>query len=160
LILGGGQELGVPSGTENVPAIAAFAEAVGIAKDKLPERAERMGKLRQRLIDNLTRPPLLSEISITNPENHAPHILNITLPGIKSETMLHYLSSLGIFVSSGSACSSNSRHLSSALLAYGRSEKEADCSIRVSFSHRNTEDEIDELARALEAGLKKLARIR
>ena len=160
LILGGGQELGMRSGTENVPAIAAFAEAVGIAKDKLPERAERMGKLRQRLIDNLTRPPLLSEISITNPENHAPHILNITLPGIKSETMLHYLSSLGIFVSSGSACSSNSRHLSSALLAYGRSEKEADCSIRVSFSHRNTEDEIDELARALEAGLKKLARIR
>ena len=160
LILGGGQELGMRSGTENVPAIAAFAEAVGIAKDKLPERAERMGKLRKRLIDNLTRPPLLSEISITNPENHAPHILNITLPGIKSETMLHYLSSLGIFVSSGSACSSNSRHLSSALLAYGRSEKEADCSIRVSFSHRNTEDEIDELARALEAGLKKLARIR
>lgn len=160
MILGGGQEFGMRSGTENVPAIAAFAEAVRIANASLSERAKKMEGLRQRLIENLTRPPRLSEISITNPENHAPHILNITLPGIKSETMLHYLSSLGIFVSSGSACSSNSAHVSSALLAYGRSEREADCSIRVSFSHRNTEDEIDELTRALDLGLQKLARIR
>ncbi|MBQ8302646.1 MAG: cysteine desulfurase [Clostridia bacterium] len=160
MILGGGQELGLRSGTENVPAIAAFGVATDIAKKSLGERYAKIEGLRQKLIENLTRSPALQAISITNPEHHAPHILNLTLPNVKSETMLHYLSSLGILVSSGSACSSNSAHISSALLAYGRTEREADCSIRISFSHRNTEDDLDELTRALESGLSKLARIR
>ena len=103
---------------------------------------------------------LLSQISVTEPECHAPHILNLTLPGIKSETMLHFLSSRGIFVSSGSACSSHGTHTSSALVAYGRTEKEADSSIRISFSHRNTEDDVIELTRALADGIRSLARIR
>jgi cysteine desulfurase len=74
--------------------------------------------------------------------------------------MLHYLSSEGIFVSSGSACSSNGGHLSSALTAYGRSGEDADSSIRISFSHTNTEEDVEALCEALGEGLKKLARIR
>ena len=97
---------------------------------------------------------------MTLPEASAPHILNITLPKIKSETMLHYLSSLGIYVSSGSACSSNGAHTSSALTAYGRSAAEADTSIRISLSHLNGEADIDALIDGLENGLKKLSRIR
>ena len=74
--------------------------------------------------------------------------------------MLHYLSSLGVYVSSGSACSSNGTHASSALTAFGRSAAEADTSIRISLSHRNTKEDIDALIRGLGSGLSKLSRIR
>ena len=148
------------SGTENVPGIAAFGAAVTEGAKSLAANAEKMADLREYLVEKLTRGAAFFEISITNPESHAPHILNITLPKIKSETMLHYLSSEGIFVSSGSACSSNSRHVSSALVAYGRSEAEADSSIRISFSHENTREDVDALCEALESGLTRLARMR
>lgn len=160
VIYGGGQALGLRSGTENVPGIAAFAEAARLSHAELNDSISKMSALRQRLIDMITTDERLSEISLTLPKNHAPHILNLTLPSIKSETMLHYLSSEGIFVSSGSACSSNGGHLSSALTAYGRSETEADSSIRISFSANNTEDEVDALVEALAVGLSKLVRIR
>lgn len=159
LILGGGQEGGLRSGTENVPGIAAFGEAVRLAFASLDKDIEKMEELRGYFIKRLSE-QALSEISPTLPEKHAPHIVNITLPGIKSETMLHYLSSLGIYVSSGSACSSNSRHASGALLAYGRTEKEADSSIRISFSPKNTKEDVDALCDALASGLSRLARMR
>ena len=112
------------------------------------------------LVEKISADERLSGISITDPASHAPHILNITLPSIKSETMLHYLSSLGIYVSSGSACSSNSNHTSSALTAYGRTEKEADSSIRISLSRRNTKEELDALIEGLASGIARLAKIR
>ena len=115
--------------------------------------------LRSYIIEKLTQVPALSDIRITNPKNHAPHILNITLPHIKSETMLHYLSSRGILVSSGSACASNTAHKPShALLAYGISEDDADSSIRISLSHENTTAEADGLILALAEGVERLAR--
>lgn len=160
IVFGGGQGLGLRSGTENVPGIAAFAEAARLAHSELGEHVRRMEGLRALLVNKISTDEGLAEISMTLPENHAPHILNITLPSIKSETMLHYLSSEGIFVSSGSACSSNGGHLSSALTAYGRSGEDADSSIRISFSHTNTEEDVETLCQALGEGLKKLARIR
>lgn len=160
VIFGGGQEGGLRSGTENVPAIAAFGAAVTEGVKNLGENTKKLSELREYLVEKLTRTPALSEISPTLPQMHAPHILNVTLPNIKSETMLHYLSSLGIFVSSGSACSSNTGHLSSALTAYGRSEREADCSIRISFAPYNCKEDVDALCEALEGGISKLARIR
>ncbi len=160
MILGGGQEGGLRSGTENVPGIAAFAEAARLAGDELAEHTRVTSELREYLINKLSSDERFSGISPTLPDSFAPHILNITLPNIKSETMLHYLSSLGIYVSSGSACSSNSAHVSSALVSYGRSEKEADTSIRISLSYRNTKEEIDMLLEGLASGLSKLARIK
>ena len=159
VIFGGGQEKGLRSGTENVPGIAAFGEAVRVGRVKMKESISHMSHLREMLINEIARNPALSEISPTLPENHAPHILNITLPSIKSETMLHYLSSKGIYVSSGSACSSNTGHLSSALIAYGRTESEADSSIRISFSASNTEEDVMALTDALGEGLSRLARV-
>ncbi len=157
IIYGGGQEGGLRSGTENVPGIAAFAEAIKIANENLSQNFEKMNGLREYFIERLKESEL-SEISPTLPHSHAPHIINVTLPKIKSETMLHYLSSLGIFVSSGSACSSNSKSISGALLAYGRSEKEADSSLRISFGVHNTKDDVNALCEALKSGLLKLAR--
>ena len=90
----------------------------------------------------------------------APHILNLTLPDIKSETMLHHLDSRGICVSSGSACSSHSVKISSSLAAFGLTAHEADCSLRVSLSAQNDEYEVDQLSEALEKGIANLVRIR
>ncbi len=157
LILGGGQEGGLRSGTENVPGICAFGEAVRLGRESLRQRYAYLSNLRRELICKLEGIP---EISITIPKTSVPHIVNITLPNIKSETMLHYLSSFGIYVSSGSACSSNTGHISSALVAFGRSAAEADCSIRISLSHTNTTEEIETLCQKLEEGIGKLARIR
>jgi cysteine desulfurase len=158
LTLGGGQEGGMRSGTENVPGIAAFGEAVKIGYANLSQRYAYLCDLRAYLISRIEDE--LSELSITHPKANAPHIVNITLPKIKSETMLHYLSSLGIFVSSGSACSSNGGHFSSALTAFGRSEGEADSSIRISISHRNTREDMDGFVDGLKSGLAKLSRMR
>jgi cysteine desulfurase len=119
-----------------------------------------MNSLRDMLIKEISSDDALSEISITLPESHAPHILNITLPSIKSETALHYLSSLGIYVSSGSACSSNSSHVSSALISYGRTPEEADSSIRISFSPENEPSDVLALLEGLRSALNKLARKR
>ena len=160
ITLGGGQEGGMRSGTENVPGIAAFGEAVRIGQASLYQRYEKMTNLRAYLIDKLETTPELKEISITRPKANCPHIVNITLPKIKSETMLHYLSSLGVYVSSGSACSSHGAHTESALTAFGRSDSEADCSIRISLSHRNSQRDVDALISGLVSGLGKLSRIR
>ena len=158
--MGGGQEGGYRSGTENLPANVAFATAARLGQASIRARFEKMRSLRDLIIREIKSRDSLSGISVTEPCSHAPHILNITLPKIKSETMLHYLSSLGIYVSSGSACSSNSHHTSSALVAFGRSTEEADYSIRISLSARNTEKEALELISALESGISKLARVK
>ena len=86
--------------------------------------------------------PCSSHISVT--VNSTP-----TLPGVRSETMLHYLSSLGVYVSSGSACASNARNLSAALLAFGKTEAETDATVRLSFSQHNTVEEADAFLDAL-----------
>lgn len=160
IVSGGGQEMGLRSGTENVPAIAAFGEAVRVGRTTLNDDIMHMNTLRALLIERLAEDGL-SEIRPTLPPRYAPHILNITLPSIKSETMLHFLSEEGILVSSGSACSSNGGgHKSSALIAYGHTEAEADCSIRISFSKRNTPEDVHALADALKVGLSRLARVK
>ena len=158
LTLGGGQEGGYRSGTENVPAIAAFGEAIKIARATLRERFAYLSELERYLKERLEKD--CPDVSITLPEKKAPHILNITLPKIKSETMLHHLSSYGVYVSSGSACSSNSSHVSSALTAFGRSAAEADSSLRISLSHRTTREDVDALIDALTVGISKLSRMK
>jgi len=160
IVFGGGQEKGLRSGTENVPAIAAFGEAVRIGRAEIEKRFEYLESLREYLISAISSDTVLSSISPTLPPEHAPHILNITVPGIKSETLLHYLSESGIYVSSGSACSSHDRHSSPALLAYGRSAEEADSSVRISLSHRTKKEELDIFLRALKKGILSLARIK
>ena len=119
-----------------------------------------MEELRGYLIDRLQNDSGFADIRPTLPTFHAPHILNITLPDIKSETMLHFLSSQGVYVSSGSACSSNSHHSSSALIAYGHTTEEADHSIRISFCPSNTKEDVDALLLSLAEGLTKLARVK
>ena len=154
-ILGGGQEYGLRSGTENTIGIAGFGAAAKEGSASLDPSLVKMRELRNYIISNMP-----SEIKVNDPKNAAPHVVNITLPRIKSETMLHYLSSKGIFVSSGSACSSHSATPSSALIAFGLSPKDADCSLRISLCELNTKEDADALVSSLGEGLASLVRIR
>ena len=159
LILGGGQEAGLRSGTENVPGIAAFAAAAKEGHAELPMRMKKLSQLSRALLERLTADPRLAELRINRAERSVPHIFSITLPQIKSETMLHALSARGIYVSSGSACSSHGRHSTPALVAFGLSDRDADSTIRVSLSHRTTEDELSALCDALGELWPTLARV-
>ncbi len=156
-LVGGGQENGLRSGTENIPGIAAFGAAVDALYPHLDEHISQMKALRERLIAGLAS----LGIGVKQPSGEcAPHIVNLTLPNIKSEVMLHFLDARGICVSAGSACSTRSRHISSSLIAFGATEREADCSLRVSLCPDSTQEEIDVLLTALGAGLESLIRIR
>ena len=127
-------------------------------KTALSERIARLTELRKRLLTNLSGDPRLSGVRVNLPPVAAPHIVSLTLPRIKSETMLHALSARGIYVSSGSACSSHGKHGTSALSAFGLSDADADATIRVSFSHRNTPEQVDRLCDALAEETARLAR--
>lgn len=153
---GGGQQKGYRSGTENLPAILGFAAAADEAFATLSENTERMRSLREYLIDKLSD----TEVSLNLPPMSAPHVLSVTLPSIKSEVMLHFLSSKGVLVSSGSACSSNHPGTSVPLVSFGLTPNEADSTIRLSFSKENTREEADAFLEALSEGLKNLVRIR
>ncbi len=157
-LLGGGQESGIRSGTENVPGIAAFARAAELGFASLNRRMAEISRLRAYFEEKLKSAPSLSELRVNRPEKAAAHIISLTAPGYKSETLLHALSSRGIYVSSGSACSSHGRHSTPALAAFGLSEKDADSTVRISLSHRNTEEDIDALILALIELLPGLAR--
>ncbi len=159
-VLGGGQEGGLRAGTVDVPSIAAFAVACEMAHTEGEARRARLADLSTYLIDRLQKNSALSELTLNLPARRAPHILNLTLPNIKSETMLHYLSGEGIFVASGSACSSHGKHSSPALAAFGLTARQADCSIRVSLSYRTTEDELDVFVNCLATGVARLSRMR
>lgn len=159
VLFGGGQEGGLRPGTENVPGICAFASAASLSRAEIGKRVGITTALRSYLIERIREE--LPEITLSLPPKCAPHVLNLTLPYIKSETMLHFLSREGICVSSGSACSSNGQHHpSSALLAFGRTSEEADASLRISLSHHNTKEEIDVLINALKRGTGSLARFK
>lgn len=160
VILGGGQENGLRSGTENTVAIAGFGAAAKHSFEHLCDNMKTAGELRGLLLKIIAENPALREIKTKEPYEYIPNIINITLPGIKSETMLHYLSGRGIYISSGSACSSHLKHPSRALLSFGISKQEADSSLRISLSHANTEAEITEFANALADGVSSLIRIR
>lgn len=159
VIYGGGQESGMRSGTENVLGIVGFGAAVKAYADHVSENASHCSSLREHLISALSDSDRFPGVRLNLPENAAPHILSITLPSIKSETMLHSLSRDGIFVSSGSACSSNTGHGSHVLRAYGLSDREADCTVRVSLGLQNTVDESEAFLASFEKALKTLVRI-
>lgn len=157
IIHGGGQEYGLRSGTENTIGIAGFGAAAKIGEKTLAEELSKFSRLR-KLAENIISEKL-PEIRINTPScRHADHIISLTIPGIRSETMLHFLSSRGIYVSSGSACSSNTGHKSHVLLSYGMSENEADSTIRVSLGKCNSESDIEKLCGALSCGIASLAR--
>ncbi len=141
-IVGGGQEKGMRSGTENVPLIAGFGAAV----EQLPDIKAQLEKQQQLCCyakEKLTAMGLI----INSGENALPYVLNVSAVGYKSETLLHFLENDGIFVSSGSACSKGKG--SYVLSEMGLDRKIADSSIRISFSRYNDKEDVDLLCDSL-----------
>ncbi len=154
---GGGQENGMRSGTENVVGICAFGAAAYDMAEKRAENARVLSELYEYACSELAS----LGVKINIPADlEAKHIINITLPDIKSETMLHFLSADGVYVSSGSACSSHSKRQSETLLAFGLTPHETDCSLRISMSAYNTREDIDALCISLKNGISRLVRIK
>ena len=158
VMLGGGQESGMRPGTSNLPAAAAFAAALKRAAAGYVDDIAHLTALRDHLIDRIATDTSLAEIRVNAPVKAAPHIISLTMPSIKSETVLNFLSARGIYVSSGSACSSHKREPSAALSSFGLTEREADTTIRVSLGRANTAEELDALCDALAEGVRTLVR--
>ena len=156
IFLGGGQEESFRSGTENVYGIAAFGEATKEHFAKIDAEIEKMSSVREFLVENLKN---TEGVSLNLPENNAPHILNMSVVGIRSEITLHDLSSKGIYVSSGSACSSNSpKKTHNPLTAFGLDTKMADSVIRVSLCPDNTVEEAQYFIECLKETINKRAK--
>ena len=145
------------SGTENTLSIAAFGAAAADGAAHLDAHLAQMEELRSYAIDRLEA----AGFALNLPQGaHAPHVINLRLPDIKSETMLHFLSAQGICVSAGSACSSHGKNASPTLTAFGLSAAQADSSLRVSISPYSTREEIDALVDTLSRGAATLVRMR
>ncbi len=156
-LIGGGQESGLRSGTENILGIAGFSEAARVGAENFLQNRENMLELRSLCMEKV----IAAGAEVNMPAgDSAPHIISVKLPYIKSETMLNYLSGKGICVSSGSACSSHSKNISSSLVGFGLSADEADSTVRVSISEYNTKEEIEIFGEALLEGIKNLIRFK
>ncbi|MBQ8507094.1 MAG: cysteine desulfurase [Clostridia bacterium] len=159
--IGGGQESGLRSGTENTPGIAGLMAAVDEMLSMGPGmQAELMGK-KLHLVEKFREavPELL--VNGPDPEKAAPHIVNISFPGVRGEVMLHALESEGVYASTGSACSSKKLKVSGVLTSMGIAPSRAEWALRFSLSPHTTIEEIDYAAQrlgALYGMLKKYAR--
>ncbi len=145
LVTGGKQEKSIRPGTEAVPLIAGFGAAVRLMQDSIAERFEKAQARKAYLLAALD-----GDIRVNSSPVGTPYILNFSVPGIRSEIMLHFLESKGIYVSSGSACSKGAR--SGVLSAYGIPDDLADCAIRVSICADTTDEELAALCDAIRQG--------
>ncbi len=142
LILGGGQEKGMRSGTENTAAVAGFGLAAEISSSSMPVLAQQLQQLKMNFIKTLQANGVEFVINGPSPDQAAPHILNLAFPGVKAEVMLHALEAEGIFVSAGSACHSKHPEPSHVLRAIGLEERLLNSSLRISFSGQNSTEEV------------------
>ena len=142
IILGGGQQKGMRSGTENVPGIAGLGKAVElIYNSDFDNKQQDMYELRKWFVSELCK---IEGVTINgSEENAAWHVVSASFDGIKAEVLLHALEDKGIYVSSGSACSSNRPGLSSTLAAIGLDTKLLDSTIRFSFCFETTKEELE-----------------
>jgi len=159
--IGGGQEGGLRSGTENTPGIAGLKAAVEEMLTMGPRMYTQLMEKKRHLLEAFREavPELL--VNGPEPESAAPHIINLSFPGVRGEVMLHALEGMGVYASTGSACSSKKLKVSGVLTSMGIAPSRAEWALRFSLSPHTTEEEIDYAAQCLGtlyAQLKKYAR--
>ena len=165
IIFGGGQQSGMRSGTENVPGAAGMGLAAQLAYQKFEQKKAHLNELRRYFLEGIHK---LDDVSINGwdetadgeecIDKRAPHIVSVSFTGVRSEVLLNALSDRGIYVSSGSACSSNHPALSSTLQAIGLDKKLIEGTLRFSFCENTTKEELDEALAALKELLPMLRR--
>lgn len=159
IILGGGQQKGMRSGTENVPGAAGLGLAAEIVHKHLLEEQTRLYELRQAFVDGVQA---LDGVTVNGclKEAAAPQIVSVSFEGVRSEVLLHALEDQGIYVSAGSACSSNKPAVSATLKNIGMKRELLDSTIRFSFGAYTTMEEINTTIKSLETLLPVLRRYR
>lgn len=142
ILFGGEQQKGLRSGTENVPGIAGIAEAAKVCYDGLEEKTDRLYLLKEHFTERI-RELDGAVINGRTGRDSAPHIVSVSFEGVRSEVLLHALEEKGIYVSAGSACSSNKPSVSRTLQAIGVKKELLGSTLRFSFSFETTEAEMD-----------------
>lgn len=156
ILTGGGQEVGVRSGTENVPGIYGLGKAVEIMNKDLDKKIEKIQILKSLLKDEILKN--VEGVKINSPEDGVCHILNVSFENIRGEVLLHFLEQKNIYVSTGSACSSKKKG-SHVLNAINLKPDEIEGAIRFSLSDFNTEEEILETVKVLKESINDLRMI-
>jgi cysteine desulfurase len=147
LLMGGGQEGGIRSGTENLPAIAGMAKAIRVMQELGSAENTRLANLRDQLRQGISA---IEGCIINTPVNGAaPHILNVSVPGVKAEVLVHALEERGFLISTKSACSSKADEPSRVLTSIGIDRDCALSSLRVSLGRENTAEQVDQFVTAL-----------
>lgn len=141
LLYGGGQQKDLRPGTENVPGIAGFGEAVREIYTDFEEKRDRLYQLKEQFVEGIQRLTGTTVNGRTGRDS-APHIVSVSFEGVRSEVLLHALEERGIYVSSGSACASNHPAVSGTLKAMGIKRELLDSTLRFSFSEFTTEEEL------------------
>lgn len=159
ILYGGGQQMGMRSGTENVPAIAGIGLAAEEIYQKKNNQKEELANKKETFVQALSE---LEEVKINSPktEEGAFHIVSASFLGVRSEVLLHALGEKGIYVSAGSACSSHKKTASPTLKGIGLSETEIESTLRFSFSYETTKEELDYTIEVLKEILPKLRKYR
>lgn len=160
ILFGGGQQGGMRSGTENVPGIAGLGVAVKRSYQDNQKKREHMFRLKRQLIEGLQQfdGVCVHAVEGVALEDTASHIVSVGFEGIRSEVLLHALAQDGVYVSSGSACSSNHPELSGTLQAIGAAQTLLDSTLRFSFSEDTTEEDIVHALQSVEKNLPVLRR--
>lgn len=153
ILYGGGQERGLRSGTENTTAIAGMGKACEVMYQRLDENREAMNRVKQTLVAGA-----LQLAGVTDHSGDAPHIASLGFQGVRSEVLLHALEEKGIYVSAGSACSSNHPAVSGVLKAIGLDQELLESTLRFSFCEFNTVEEAEYTVRVLRELLPMLRR--
>ncbi len=170
-INGGGQERKLRSGTENVAGIVGFGTACKLAKANYQERMDHINNLRKHLLSGLMVE--IKDVMVNGPVETlgfdekipqgkavaCPAVLNLSFLGTRGEVILHTLETEGIYVSTGSACSSNKKGMSHVLKAMGRKDKEIEGAIRFSFSGENTLEEMDYVIEKAKAAVNRFRKL-
>ena len=157
LFTGGSQEGKVRSGTENVAGVVSMSKALRLILDKFQSDIEQLRTVSHELRRGLEK---IDGIVINTPEKFAaPHIINFSVPHVKSEVFVHALEEKDIYVSTTSACSSKQKTISNTLIAMGISEERAGSAIRLSLSYYNTMDEVKKVLSAVEQTVEGLRKV-
>ena len=156
LLTGGGQEIGIRSGTENVPGIYGIGEAIRILNQDLEGTIDKIRGLRDLLKEEILAN--IDNVKINSPEDGVCHVLNVSFRGVRGEVLLHYLEQKEIYVSTGSACSSKKKG-SHVLNAIGLTPDEIEGAIRFSLSDLNTKEEIMKTVEVLKESVSDLRMI-
>ncbi len=153
VLFGGGQEKDLRPGTENLPGICGMGLAAELLCREMKDNEAHVSAIKEKLVEGLKKIP---EVCMISGESSTPYILNISVPGIRSEIMLHYLEERGIYLSSGSACAKGGP--SHVLSAMGVDRKVGDSALRLSFGRYNTLEEVPAFLEALQSAIGRLKR--